>query len=66
MHNELLPEVVQAIKDLDSGKIECYVDVYYLKVPKDETSPHRPCIIVLRKLRSGWRICDKNNLQLID
>lgn len=66
MHNELLPEVIRAIKDLDSGVLKCAVDVYYLKVPKDANSKHRQCIIVLRKFRSGWRICDKNNLQLID
>lgn len=63
MHNQLLPEVVQAIKDLDSGKIKCYVDFYYLKVPKDSNSKYRECIVILRKGVSGWRIADKDNYQ---
>ena len=61
MHNKLLTEVIQAIKDLDSGKIVCARDVYYIKVPKDIFSPFRDCIIKLERLSSGWHVSPTGN-----
>lgn len=63
MHNKLLPEVIQAIKDLDSGKIVCFKDVYYLKVPKDIFSPFRECIVKLERTNNGWQIAVEGNEQ---
>lgn len=63
MHNKLMPEVIQTIKDLDSGKIVCLKDVYYLKVPKDMFSHYRDCIVKLERLASGWHIAETGNEQ---
>lgn len=61
MHNKLLPEVIQAIKDLDSGKIKCDIDIYYIKVPRSIFSPYRDCIVKLERLASGWHISPTGN-----
>ena len=66
MHNKLMPEVIQVIKDLDSGKITCFKDVYYLKVPKDMFSPYRDCIVKLVRLTSGWHIAEVGNEQFYE
>ena len=66
MHNKLLPEVVQTLKDLDSGKIVCFEDVYYLKVPKDMFSPFRDCVIKIIRTNNGWHIAEEGNEQFYE
>ena len=66
MHNKLLPEVMDTIRQLNSGEIVCFSDIYYLKVPKDIFSPYRDCLIVLEKYSSGWDISIDKNTQLVD
>lgn len=66
MHNSLLPEVIEVIRQLDNGEIIWYKNIYYLKIPKDMFSPLRDCVIVLERYEDGWRISDDKNTQLLD